>query len=384
MEWSNTIFKNDYENLMSDRFIDKNMGVMEKLLRQITLSVILIGLATSGLAVEEAKNAPAVSEEEASLNGLLQMGQQLWEEFAPPEIQEEYEFPSLENIEEFLALLEADFVNGTPEELALYSSQANLALSTLREYEGGDVLADWLEPRLDFLTAASQIEKTETASKDEEPDDNLRSPESSPVPPQFTHQYWVDIMSKRALPKRAPRYVPIFKRAFEAEGVPSALIWMSEVESSMNPRAKSPVGARGPFQFMPATAERFGLRISFPDERTHPAKSAKAAASYLRILYKRFHSWPLALAAYNAGEGRVGRALTAANVTTFEAVADTLPTETRMYVPKVLATVAVRESIDPFKLPAPQEVRTSSIDRAAALVLVGYNTAKGPGELNDL
>ncbi len=334
-------------------------------------------LVPYGLAVEEAKNTPETTEEDTSLNDLLQMGQQLWEEFAPPEIKEEYEFPTLENIEQFLAELEAGFVSGSPEELALYSTQAGLALSTLRQYEGGDVLADWLEPRLDFLTAASQIAEAEAAAKEKKPaalsGEDLDLPEASSVPPQFTHQYWVDIMSKRALPKRAPKYVPIFKKAFNEQGVPSELIWISEVESSMNPRAKSPVGARGPFQFMPATAKRFGLRTGIFDERTNPTKSATAAASYLRILYKRFHSWPLALAAYNAGEGRVGRALTAANVTTFEAVADDLPTETRMYVPKVLATVAVRESIDPSQLPGLREVQTSSINRPTASTLVAEN-----------
>jgi len=333
-----------------------------------------MGLITPCLAIEEAESVPESSaEEEASLNDLLQMGQQLWEEFAPEEIQEEYEFPTLENIEQFLAELEADFINGTPEQLALYSSQADLALSTLRQYEGGDALADWLEPRLDFLTAASQMEEAEIVTEGEKTQEDVELPDGAPVPPQFTHQYWVDIMSKRALPKRASKYVPIFKKAFDEQGVPTELIWMSEVESSMNPRAKSPVGARGPFQFMPATAKRFGLRTSFPDERTHPAKSAKAAASYLRILYNRFDSWQLALAAYNAGEGRVSRALTAAKVTTFEAVADTLPTETRMYVPKVLATVAVRESVDPSQLPGPREVKTSSIAESASSVIVAEN-----------
>ncbi len=118
------------------------------------------------------------------------------------------------------------------------------------------------------------------------------------------------------------------------------------MESSINLKARSPVGAYGPFQFMPATAERFGLRVGFLDERDDPRKSAEAAASYLSILHQQFDSWPLALAAYNAGEGRVGRAMKVSGATTFEQVSPHLPTETRMYVPKVLATIAARESID--------------------------------------
>jgi membrane-bound lytic murein transglycosylase D len=148
--------------------------------------------------------------------------------------------------------------------------------------------------------------------------------------------------------------VPRLKDIFRSEGVPPEWVWIAEVESSMNPKARSPVGARGLFQFMPATAERFGMRVSWPDERTDPEKSARAAAHYLTLLYKRFDSWPLAIAAYNAGEGRVGRALNATGTSSFAAVAPHLPAETRLYVPKVMATVAARESIaDPEQLPAP-------------------------------
>jgi membrane-bound lytic murein transglycosylase D len=73
----------------------------------------------------------------------------------------------------------------------------------------------------------------------------------------------------------------------------------------------------------------------------------------LRRLHGRFGSWPLALAAYNAGEGRVSRLLTARKATTFAAIAADLPAETRLYVPKVLATLALREGIALGALPAP-------------------------------
>jgi membrane-bound lytic murein transglycosylase D len=91
-----------------------------------------------------------------------------------------------------------------------------------------------------------------------------------------------------------------------------------------------------------------------PDERSHPEKSARAAAQYLRQLHGRFGSWPLALAAYNGGQGRVSRTLKKQNATTFEEIADALPAETRMYVPKVLATIEVRAGIAPEKIAAPR------------------------------
>jgi membrane-bound lytic murein transglycosylase D len=93
---------------------------------------------------------------------------------------------------------------------------------------------------------------------------------------------------------------------------------------------------------MPDTAHNLGLSLFLPDERTDPEKSARAAAHYLRILHDRFGSWPLALAAYNAGEGRVSRLLAERKAADFAGIAAALPAETRMYVPKVCALVAVR------------------------------------------
>ncbi len=128
---------------------------------------------------------------------------------------------------------------------------------------------------------------------------------------------------------------------------------MAEVESSLNPAARSPVGALGLFQLMPVTARRFGLRTGFFDERKNPEKSARAAAQYLKILYHTMGSWPLALAAYNAGEGRVGKLVKHKEQPSFEDIATDLPLETQMYVPKVMALIAVREKTSPAKLPGP-------------------------------
>ena len=104
-------------------------------------------------------------------------------------------------------------------------------------------------------------------------------------------------------------------------------------------------GARGLFQFMPATAKEFGLSTFFPDERADPEKSARAAAQFLKQLHARFNDWPLAIAAYNAGGGRVSRTLAKNNATSFAEIAGLLPSETKMYVPKVLATMEVRSGV---------------------------------------
>jgi hypothetical protein len=126
---------------------------------------------------------------------------------------------------------------------------------------------------------------------------------------------------------------------FLEEGVPLELLAVAEVESAFNPQALSPKGARGIWQFMPATAERFGLRVNSElDERTSPSRSTRAAARYLRVLFTRFGNWQLALAAYNAGEGRVDAAIERGGTRDFRRLVELrlLPEETRRYVPAVL------------------------------------------------
>ena len=164
---------------------------------------------------------------------------------------------------------------------------------------------------------------------------------------------WQEKLANRPAPPNAATLIPRLKKVFRSEGLPPELVWMAEAESSLNPAARSPIGALGLFQLMPATARRFGLRTGFFDERKNPEKSARAAAQYLKFLYHAMGSWPLALAAYNAGEGRVGKLMKLKKQAAFEGIADDLPLETQMYVPKVMAIVSLRENTDPEKIPGP-------------------------------
>lgn len=132
-------------------------------------------------------------------------------------------------------------------------------------------------------------------------------------------------------------------RILEEEKVPVGLLGVALVESGFNPLALSPKGARGIWQFMPATAIRYGLPISpEADHRTHPEHSTRAAARYLRDLYNQFGDWKLALAAYNAGEGKIQRIIDKTGIRDFDEMARRrlLPLETRNYVPAVLASWA--------------------------------------------
>jgi membrane-bound lytic murein transglycosylase D len=147
--------------------------------------------------------------------------------------------------------------------------------------------------------------------------------------------------------------VPRLKEIFVAEGLPPELVWVAEVESSFNAKARSPAGAAGMFQLMPQTARDEALSLWPRDERYQPEKSARAAAKFLRALHAHYGDWELALAAYNVGEGRVDKLLKRQKAQTFEAIARRLPAETQMYVPKVEATVRKREGreLADLKLP---------------------------------
>lgn len=126
-------------------------------------------------------------------------------------------------------------------------------------------------------------------------------------------------------------------RVFVEEGVPEQLLVVAEVESAFNPRALSPKGARGLWQFMPETARRYGLRVDHHvDERLDVARSTRAAARYLRDLHLLFGDWQLALAAYNAGESRVAAAINQSGSRDFAETSTLLPVETRVYASRVL------------------------------------------------
>jgi membrane-bound lytic murein transglycosylase D len=143
---------------------------------------------------------------------------------------------------------------------------------------------------------------------------------------------------------RARFYVVPVQQIFEERGLPKDIVFVALVESGFTPTAKSHASAVGMWQFISATGKRFGLEQNeWVDERRHPFKSARAAADYLSFLYDMFGSWPLALAAYNCGENAVQGAQVKSGLKSFWELAEAgyLPSETRDYVPKLLATVKI-------------------------------------------
>jgi len=138
-------------------------------------------------------------------------------------------------------------------------------------------------------------------------------------------------------------YFPIFEQIFDKEGLPQELKYLALIESALNPRATSKVGAVGLWQFMYSTGRMYGLKInSFVDERRDPIKATVAAAHFLKDLYGMFHDWNLAIASYNCGPGNVKKAIKrSGGKTDFWDIYPFLPLETRGYVPAYIAATYV-------------------------------------------
>jgi membrane-bound lytic murein transglycosylase D len=153
----------------------------------------------------------------------------------------------------------------------------------------------------------------------------------------------------------AQYYFPTFEEIFTKYGIPSELKYLAIIESALNPRAMSRVGASGLWQFMYQTGQMYNLKVNtFVDERFDPVKATEAAARYLRDLYRSFGDWTLVIAAYNCGPGNVNKAIRkAGGKTDFWKIYQFLPSETRNYVPAYIgATYAMNYHLE-HGIPAP-------------------------------
>lgn len=153
--------------------------------------------------------------------------------------------------------------------------------------------------------------------------------------------------------ERSRPYVPAMTDILESYGVPPEMVYLALVESKFEGKAVSK-GAGGYWQLMPSTARMLGLRVDrWVDERFDPVKSTEAAAQYLTILYERYQSWPMAMAAYNAGDGNVSRAVRKHKTRDFWKLAGkkALPPVTRHYVPKVLAAIRTARDLETCEIP---------------------------------
>jgi membrane-bound lytic murein transglycosylase D len=178
----------------------------------------------------------------------------------------------------------------------------------------------------------------------------------------FVHQHRATF--ERFL-ERSSRFLPHIRKTFTSRGIPEDIAYLCMVESGGNPNARSPAGASGLWQFMPITGRKFGLiQNAWVDERRDPYKATFAASDYLLKLYSDFGDWYLAVAAYNAGEGKIGRAVSGTGAKGFFELCrldeqleekSRLKGETREYVPRLIAVAKIMRNLQRlgFTLPSP-------------------------------
>lgn len=310
------------------------------------LGLLLALLLTIAFAMQ-------AQEAELDVKGLLDTAEQWAQENLDEDVLAALPEVDRAQVEKFLREFQTQLQSEYVLDLAVLNGAAKAVLPLLDAHEETKPYAAWLRSRLDYFEVAEEFRKTLPAPKlvPGEP------PKPTPNPsPDAERKSWQKKLSQREWPKGAKELVPSLKPIFAKERVPPELIWVAEVESGFNPKARSPVGAAGLFQLMPATAGRFGLRTSWlRDQRYQPEPSARAAAQYLKQLHKEFGDWRLALAAYNAGEGTVQKLLDRHKARSFDGIATHLPAETQMFVPKVEATVLRREGVALAKLKAVRE-----------------------------
>ncbi|MFN3740898.1 MAG: transglycosylase SLT domain-containing protein [Thermodesulfovibrionales bacterium] len=150
---------------------------------------------------------------------------------------------------------------------------------------------------------------------------------------------------------RSGKYLDLMKNILKSKDLPEDIAFLPLIESGFNPAAYSVAKAVGPWQFIASTAKRYGLKIDWwRDERRDPIKSTVAAADYLKDLYDMFGSWNLAMAAYNAGEGKILKALNRTKRDDYWELTSTkyIKKETKEYVPKFVAARMIATNPDEY------------------------------------
>ena len=281
-------------------------------------------------------------EQTVTLEDLAQSAQEWARENLDDDALRMLQRPDQQRVNAFLAELQKEFHGEYVIDLARLKEPARAIIPLLEKYEETAPYASWLKVRLDYFDVAERIRLLIPRPKSEpgRPEVPIRNPA-----PNIVREIWIKKIAEHPAPNAGKLYVSSLKSIFEAEKVPPELVWVAEVESSFDPKAKSPAGASGLFQLMPATAKRFGLKTWPLDQRLRPEASARAAAQYLAYLHDHFQDWRLALAAYNAGEGTVQRVMSRHKAHTYDEIATHLPAETQLYVPRVEATVLRREGV---------------------------------------
>ncbi len=193
---------------------------------------------------------------------------------------------------------------------------------------------------------AKSKKSTQTATQKSYPP--LPGDEAEPRVRKFVREYaYAQRRTMKEYLARSARFIPMVKAAAKDHGLPEDISYLVLLESGANPGARSPANALGMWQFMPATARSYGLRVdSWVDERLDPEKSTKAAMLYLKDLYGMFGCWRLALSAYNSGENKLNKVLCKEDASEYDEICSSrmLKRETREFFPRFQAIALIAKS----------------------------------------
>ena len=232
----------------------------------------------------------------------------------------------------------------------------------------------------------------------EKPAESRRLEFSKAVIENSRVRYFVNYFSrsgKRHFEKilaRSGKYLPMISRVLREEELPNELAYLALIESGFVTNATSIHGAAGLWQFLPATARKYGLRIDgWIDERRDPVKSTHAAAAYLKDLHDYFGRWYLATAAYNGGQGAVDRAMQNSKTKDFSSLAENvkLREETRNFVPKFVAVTLIasdpqKYGFESVRYESPLEYEEIEIDAPVKLEVLARTAGADIASLREL
>lgn len=301
----------------------------------------------AGLPVARAQD------DSVDLSGLVQGAQQWAQDNLDTNVLNSLSDVDEHAVQQFFSQIQQEYQGEYVVDIASLRDTAQSILSLLENSDATQPYAAWLKAQMDYLDVADEIRITNSPSVT----GTNQSFPAIPNPPAPAERllWFKKDSATNGWPVSAKEYVPELKPIFSAQKVPPELVWVAEVESGFDRHALSPAGAAGLFQLMPDTAKRFGLSLWPRDQRYQPEPSATASARYLKYLHDRFKDWRLALASYNAGEGAVQKLLDRYQAADYDTIAEHLPAETQMYVPRIEAVLKQREGASLEQLSAPPQ-----------------------------